>query len=104
MSFQLLNVRSQKAALMQMAKMVERAITDPKIVQAAKAITADVEARDDEGELQAIFDAVKPGTNAVPGLENGVRYVADSRDTDYYTAPAKLLQMCAAGSCGGDCD
>lgn len=89
---------------MQMAKMVERAIPDPVIVQAAKAITADVDARDDDGELQAIFDAVKTGTAAVPGLGKGVRYVADPRDTDYYTAPAKLLEMCIAGSCGGDCD
>jgi len=104
MPFAIVNVRGQKAALNQMAKMVERAITDPKIVAAAKAITAKVKARDDEGELEAIFDAVKNGTDAVEGLESGVRYVADPRDTDYYTAPAKLLELCTAGSCGGDCD
>ncbi len=104
MPFQVLNVRSQKAALLQMAKLVERGIVDPSIVQAAKAITANVAARDDEGELEAIFDAVKNGTDAVPGLENGVRYVADPRDTDYYTGPAQMLRQCADGACAGDCD
>jgi len=98
------NVKSQKAALQAMAKMVEAAVTDPTIIQAAKAITANVDARDDEGEIEAVFEAVKSGTDAVPGMSKGVRYVADPRDTDYYTAPAKLLQMCAAGACGEDCD
>jgi len=102
--FAIANVKNQKQALEQMAKMVERAIPDPKIVAAARAITAHLDARDDEGELQAIFDAVKHGTNAVPGLKRGVRYVADPRDTDYYTAPGKLLELCRDGSCGEDCD
>lgn len=103
-SFQIVNVRSQYAALRQMARMVEEAIPSPAIVKAAKAITAKVDARNDEGELQAIFDAVKSGTDTVPGLENGVRYVADPRDVDFYTAPERLLEMCADGSCGEDCD
>jgi hypothetical protein len=104
MPFSIVNVKSQKAALLQMAKMIERAIPDPVIVAAARSITVEVDARDDEGELQAIFDAVKTGTTAVEGLEKGVRYVADPRDTDYYIAPVKLLQLCAAGGCASDCD
>lgn len=103
-SFQIVNAKTQVAALMQMAHMVERAIPNPAIVKAARAITASVDARDDEGELEAIFDAVKTGTDAVPGLSTGVRYVADPRDTDYYVAPAKLLEFCADGACGSDCD
>jgi hypothetical protein len=95
---------SPKAALKKMAQMVNRGATDPTVIKAAKAITSKVAARDDLGEIQAVFDAVKSGTDAVPGLESGVRYVADPRDTDYYTGPAAMLANCADGACGGDCD
>lgn len=95
---------SSEGALYKMAGMVKRAFTDPTVIQAAKAITNLVADRDDLGEIEAVFTAVKSGTPAVPGLVNGVRYVSDPRDTDYYTAPAELLSQCSTGSCGGDCD
>jgi hypothetical protein len=98
------DVSSPTAALKVMAKMVQAAMTDPTVYKAARAIVADVDARDDKGELQAIFDAVKTGTDNVQGLERGVRYVADPLDVDTYTAPAALLRACAQGACAEDCD
>lgn len=104
MPFSVFSVGSQKAALKKLAEMTQRAMLDPAIVKAAKQITADCDARDDKCELSAIFYAVKEGTDYVPGLENGVRYVADPLDADYFTAPAQLLKQCRDGACSGDCD
>jgi hypothetical protein len=55
-------------------------------------------------EIEAVFNAVKTGTPNVPALRNGVRYVSDPRDADYFTGPRALLELCAEGSCGEDCD
>jgi len=79
-------------------------MTHPAVVKAARQITADCESRNDMCELEAIYDAVKTGTDAVPGLRRGVRYVSDPRDTDFFTAPATLLELCAEGACQEDCD
>lgn len=78
----------------------------PLITTAARQITArDVcENRDDECELEAVYEAVKHGTDRVAGLERGVRYVADPHWADHFTAPARLLTQCQNGACGGDCD
>jgi transglutaminase-like putative cysteine protease len=98
------DISSQKGVLLELAKLTARSVAHPTIRQAALAITADLEARDDAGELQAIFDAVKTGTDKVSALANGLRYVADPRSPDYFTAPHRMLELCSTGACGGDCD
>lgn len=99
-----MNARTQKVALMQLAKMAQRGMEDPSVRAAAKAITSDVPARYARGELSAIYEAVKHGTPKVQGLAKGVRYVSDPINTDYFVGPAKLLAECRAGSCAEDCD
>lgn len=84
--------------------MTARSSEHPLVREAAIAIISDCEARDDLCELEAIFNAVKHGTNRIPGLENGFRYTADPRTSDYFTAAYRSLESCARGSCGGDCD
>ena len=103
-SSSLINVRSQKVALKQLAKIAEEGMISPIIRRAANQIVRDCAARDDICELNAIFLAVKEGTPNVPGLRKGVRYVADPRDADYYTGPEQLLKECAQGACAEDCD
>jgi hypothetical protein len=90
--------------LQRLAELIAKGSRDPSIVRAARAITADCDARDDRCELEAIYDAVKNGTDAVPGMQNGLRYVADPKTTDYYIGAARILQECKAGACAGDCD
>jgi len=94
----------QKKALAKIADLIAKGSIDPTIVRAARAITADVRARDDRGELDAIYEAVKSGTDRVPGMEHGFRYVADPRTADYYVGAARTLKECQAGACSGDCD
>jgi len=77
---------------------------DPTIVRAARAITADCDSRDDRCEVEAIFEAVREGTDKVPGLKKGMRYVADPRVGDYYVGARRILEECRAGACSGDCD
>lgn len=81
----------------------------PEVRRAALKIVRDCPDRNDECELEALYDAVKSGTKNVPGLRSGVRYVsdpdgADPEGNDYYTSPQRLLEMCVDGACGGDCD
>lgn len=96
--------RQQEAALKKIAELIAKGSVDPVIVRAARAITAGCDARDDRCELEAIYDAVKSGTDAVPALRNGFRYVADPRTEDWYQGAAATLRECAAGACAGDCD
>ena len=95
---------SQQQALRRMAQLVADSLHKPAVVIAARRITADCEARNDECELEAIYEAVKNGSPAVRGLERGVRYVSDPQTADFYAAPHRLLQMCRKGACAGDCD
>ena len=95
---------SQAKALQKIAELIAKGASEPAIVRAARAITRDCDARDDRCELEAIYDAVKHGTEAVPGLERGLRYVADPRTSDYYVGAARILTECAGGACSGDCD
>lgn len=101
-------VRDQRAALDKIAQIVADGLENPKtgylIIRAARAITADLDARDDRGEVEAIYEAVKNGTDKVPGLEKGLRYVADPRTFDYFSTAAATLRECAGGACAGDCD
>ncbi|MDP3938029.1 MAG: hypothetical protein Q8R92_07815 [Deltaproteobacteria bacterium] len=104
MRLSLVSVGDQKAALKKLAELAERSTLHPRIREAAGAITNDLRARDDAGELEAIFNAVKHGSSKVPGLKNGFRYVADPRLADLFIAPFRALEMCQRGSCGSDCD
>lgn len=98
------SIQDQADALRRIVKFIEEGSTKPSVVQAARAITAGCDARDDLCELEAIFQAVKYGTSDVPALANGLRYVADPRSMDFYTKADAMLRDCAAGSCAEDCD
>ena len=108
-SFREANVRTQEQAAALAFGLVLKSTQFPEVRRAALKITADCNSRDDMCELKAIYNAVKKGTDAVPGLENGVRYVSDpdgddDSGNDYFTSAARLLEMCEDGACGGDCD
>lgn len=102
--FQLLPVKDQKTFLGLITKRMAQDSVHPLIVRAAKRITSDCPARDDECELEAIFNAVKTGDSRVEGLDKGVRYVADNFYIDYFTGPKTLLEECAQGACAEDCE
>ncbi len=97
-------VADQKKALHELAKLVEQSTIDPIVRNAALQLTADVDQRDDEGEVEAIFNAVKHGDSRVPGLENGLKYMSDPRWADFFSSPARTLKQLASGVNGGDCD
>lgn len=108
MAFRLEEVRDQNASLRRMAKVVADGLSNPKtaplIIRAARAIVSDCDARDDQCEVEAIYEAVKHGTDKWPGLGHGVRYVSDPRGYDYFSSAGATLKACADGSCAGDCD
>lgn len=104
MPFSLADVRTQSAALRKIVEMIQAGSIDPVVRRTALRITADCAARDDMCELQAIFDAVKHGTDKVPALRNGFKYVNDPQYADFYVAAKRSLTECARGACGGDCD
>lgn len=101
------DVPDQKQALLMLADNTKKVWEGPnsyELLVAARAITEDCEARDDECELEAIFNAVKHGTDKVDWLNKGVRYVLDARSIDQFVGPAALMNMCKRGACAGDCD
>lgn len=104
MSVRLERAGSQKSALERIATLVRKGSIDRRIVAAARALTMDCEARDDECELRAIYDAVKKGDDRVAWLRSGMRYVADPRPFDTFSAVSAIIEDCSAGSCAGDCD
>ena len=104
MGFALREVSSQKQALATLAQMTKRAILRPEIVTAARRITNDCPSRDDDCELNAIYEAVKSGTVKVAGLKKGFRYVLDPIPADWFQGAARSLKSCREGACGGDCD
>lgn len=97
-------VEGQRAALRKIAEMIARGTTDPTVRSVAHAITSECEARDDLCELEAIFEAVRDGTDKVAALRHGMRYVADPRTADFFTGAREMLRRCEAGACAGDCD
>lgn len=119
MRLSVFGVATQREALEQLAELAQRSTVHPLVRETAIRLTADCDARDDDCELQAIFNAVKYGTVKSDDLrgfgrgfglsreENplarGVRYVADPRWADHFTAPYRLLKQCARGACAGDC-
>jgi hypothetical protein len=102
--FAVSSVPNQRAALKRLAKLAARGSIDPQVRRAALALTSDCQDRDDSCEVEAIFNAVKHGDSRVSALARGLRYVADPKLADFFTGPARLLEMCENGSCGGDCD
>lgn len=119
--FREVEVRGQDAALRILAQLTRSRFTNPTVRAAALAIRRDCNSRDDECEIEAIFNAIKPvdlggrGTQNVPGLDRGLPYVADPRvseaiaghggvSSDFFTAPDRILQMAKEGSPGEDCD
>lgn len=101
------NARDQVGALKILAKLTRDSLLEPHLAtvrRAALAITQDCPARDDWCELEAIFEGVKHGNPNVPGLEKGMRYVADPLLYDLFTSPYRILTLCKEGRCAGDCD
>lgn len=104
MPFSVADVRSQRSALQKILKLIEKGSYDPDVRRVALQIVGDCAGKDDLCELQAIFDAVKHGTDAIPFLKNGFKYVADPRAADFYMGAKRALYECTRGACGGDCD
>lgn len=104
MRVSVLEVPDQKAALKELAKLAEKSTVDPLVRNAALALTGDCDARDDECEIRAIFEAVKHGDERVKGLEKGLKYMSDPRWADFFSAPSRTLRQLADGINGGDCD
>ena len=104
MAFAELNARDQRDALKLLAQVTRRSLSSPTVVTAARKITNGLPSRDDEGELRAIWKAIKYGNKAVRGLERGVRYVSDPLPVDFFQAPLRTLKSCAQGACAEDCD
>jgi hypothetical protein len=104
MSFKELNPRDQREALRLLAGLTQRAITSPTVVTVARKITNNLRSRDDEGEIRAIWKAIKYGNKDVKGLERGVRYVSDPLPADFFQSPIRTLKSCKLGACAEDCD
>lgn len=102
MTIRFLGVATQRESLVELAKLAAKGALDPDVRRAALQITGNLPARDDMGELEAIYDAVKNGHPAIS--PTGVRYVADPLEADFFTAPRRLLEECQKGACAGDCD
>lgn len=99
-------VASQKKALEELAKLIEKSSADPLVRNAALAITHNCDSRDDGCEIAAVFNAVKHGTDVVKGLEKGLKYMSDPRWADFFTSPSRLLRQSAVDQAyaAGDCD
>lgn len=103
-TFAVADVNSQRAALKKIVSFVAKGSYDPLVRRAAVQIVSGCDSRDDLCELQAIYDAVKHGTDKVHALRNGIKYVADPRTADFYVGARRMLAECDLGSCAGDCD
>jgi hypothetical protein len=99
-----LEVPNQKAALKRLAALIEEGTVNPLVRNAAAAIVTDCAAREDDCEVQAIYNAVKHGDDRVKGLERGLKYGSDPRWADFFSSPARTLRQLADGINYGDCD
>lgn len=99
-----LDLKTQGDSLKVLAELTQRATVDPLVRGTAIKIVREAGSRDDDGELQAIYDAVKNGDPEIPALKRGFKYIADPRFADYFTSPVDSLKACAKGACAGDCD
>jgi len=99
----LLDLKSQDEALRTLAQLTRRATVDPYLRNTALKIIRDCASREDECELEAIYNAVKYGDKEIPALRNGIKYVADPRYADYFASPVDTLKNAERGANGGDC-
>lgn len=104
MRVSLYTVADQKKALETLVAITEPDTIDPLVRNTALAIVHDCTDKDDECEIDAVYEAVKHGTPNVPFLMHGLKYVADPRWADFFTAPSRTLKQLQAGINGGDCD
>lgn len=101
-----LDAKSQEHALKLLGELTQRAAVNPVIRNTALRIigSAGCGSREDQCEIEAVFNAVKSGDPAVRPFHNGFKYVADPRFSDYFASPVDIVNNCAKGACGGDCD
>lgn len=104
MKFTTRAIKNQLEALNVLADLICRGGEHPTVRAAALKIVGDCGSRDDQCELQAIFEAVKNGTPLVRALARGFPYRADPKTIDFFSSADRSLAMCAHGACGGDCD
>jgi len=97
-------VSTQEGSLRELAKLIQAGQESPLVRATALKIVRSCESRDDQCELQAIFDAVKNGDPEVEALANAFAYRADPNTMDFFSGAERTLKMCAKGACGGDCD
>ncbi len=100
----IMDLASQEDALRKLGELTRRATVDPYLRNVALKIVSECASRDDACELHAIYEAVKYGRADIPGLERGIKYVADPRYADYFSSPVDTLKNAARGAIGGDCD
>lgn len=100
------HIINQRDSLMELAQITSEDALTPLVRKTALTIKAQSGCRDRDGlcELRAIFDTVKEGNRAVPGLEKGLQYVNDPQTMDYFIRPRKMLEFCQSGACAEDCD
>lgn len=104
MRLSVFTVADQREALKKLADLTQRGTVHPLVRETALAIINDCADRDDECELEAIYNAVKHGTDNVPFLKHGLKYVADPGWADHFTAPWRVLEQLQRGVNGEDCD
>lgn len=104
MAFRVERIGDQKAALRRICQLIADGSISPPVRRVALLLTRECKGRDDLCELHAIYDGLKNGTETVPGLSRGFRYVADPQAVDFFTSAPKSLALCEEGACGGDCD
>lgn len=97
-------ITNQAQSLQAIADLIRKGMENPRVRATALQLVADCQSRDDNCELQAIFDAVKHGDQRVTALKRGFKYVADPKTIDFFAAADRSLAMCEKGGCGGDCD
>lgn len=105
-SARLVDAKTQEKSLQMLGELTQRAIIHPAIRNTALRIlnSAGCNSREDKCEIEAIFNAVKNGDAAVRPFHKGFKYVADPRFADYFASPVDIVNNCAKGACGGDCD
>lgn len=96
--------KTQSASLQALAELAQRASINPYVRYTALQVIRDCRERDDTGELDALWKALKEGDPGVKPLRNGFKYTADPRYADYFTSPVDLLKMGEQGVLRGDCD
>lgn len=104
MQFSTRAIANQDQALLALRDLIYKGSEHPRVRAAALKIVSECESRDDECELEAIFNAVKHGTPLVRALRAGFPYRADPKTVDFFSSAARSLSMCDHGACGGDCD